>query len=119
MKKYRIVYLISNENRWDHLLQQLKHINEHPELIDHIAIVVVDTAILSCLKNTIFTDLKAQISFYKAQQHTDFFLCNNTCIKYGITNDLILPEFELVKEGGILKALELESEGFNLFILGL
>ena len=46
MEKYRIVYLISDQNKWDHLFGQLKHINMHSELVDKIAIIVVDTAIV-------------------------------------------------------------------------
>ncbi len=118
MDKYKILYLISDENRWNHLFGEINHIIIHPELIDRIAVIVIDTAILSCLSNTIFEDFKNQLRMYK-EKGIDFFLCNNTCLKYGITEEFILPQFELVMEGGILKALSLEKEGYRLFSLGM
>ena len=118
MDKYRIVYLISNENRWEHLFGQIKHINMHSELVDRIAIIVIDTAILACLKSTILEDFKNQITTLKSG-YVDFFLCNNTFIKFGFKKEDILPEFELAMEGGILKALSLEKDGYKLFTLGL
>ena len=94
-------------------MMNIKHINQHMELVDRIAIVTVDTAILSCLKGTIFDDFKNQISKLCAI-NVDFFLCINTCIKFGITKDLILSEFTIAEEGGLLKVLSLTQEGYQL-----
>ena len=46
-----------------------------------------------------------------------FFLCVNTCIKYGIKKDLILPEFAIAEEGGILKVMSLQEQGYRLVTL--
>ena len=81
-----------------------------------IAVVVVDTAILSCRKDSILDDFKKKVEDY-SKHDVDFFLCNNTVKKYGFKPDDFLPQFEIVKEGGVYKAMELEAEGYYLFVM--
>ena len=114
--KFKIVFLISEENKWEHLMMNIKHVNQRMELVDRIAIVAIDTAILACLKDTIMDDCKSQVTNLSAI-NVDFFLCINTCIKYGIKTDSVLPEFKIAEEGGILKVMNLQEQGYRLISL--
>ncbi len=117
MEKYNVVFLISDENKWDHLILQIGHLQQNKELIGRIAIVVVNTAILSCLKSSKLKEFQNKISALQTQE-VEFYLCNNTCKRYGIASELILPEFSIVNEGGLIKAIVLEATGYHLFSLG-
>ena len=115
--KHHVVFLLSDENRWEHMLANINHLNKNKDLIDRIAIVVISTAILSCLKNTEMEDFKAKVKEL-SELNVDFFLCINTCKRFGITPDMILPEFTIASEGGLAKVISLEALGYHLFSLG-
>ena len=112
----KTLFLIGDEHKWMSLLGRLSHLKENGDKVGKIAVVVVDTAILSCRKNTILEDFKKRIEEFN-QHDVAFFLCNNTVKKYGFMTDEFLPQFEIVKEGGIFKSLELQADGYCLFVM--
>ena len=109
----KIVFFIDDEKKWDHLILQLKHLTAKPDYVTNIAVIAVDTSILSCLKNTSFDNFKATIKDLKSK-NTEFYLCINTIHKYGIPEEMILDDFLIAKEGGLIKALLYQQEGFIL-----
>lgn len=116
MSKNKVVYLLGDENKWSHVLGQIANIRKRQDIVIEIAVIVVDTAILSTLKTTVFDDFKKQISEL-SNANVSFFACNNTLNKYGIPADMLLPQFTVVTEGGAIKAITLQNEGYYLFAL--
>ena len=112
----RVVYLLGDENKWNQVLGQINHVLSHPEQVDKVAVIVVGTAILSCLKAATLISFQDQVT-EKASKGVDFFLCVNTMHKYGITPDMIMPVFSIATQGGVIKAIELKEEGYHLFTI--
>ncbi len=113
MNKNSVVYLLGDENKWGHVLGQINNLQKRPDVIENISVVVIDTAVLSCLKNIADKDLQVHIDEL-SKMNVSFFLCNNTLIKYGIPRDLIYSAFTIVEEGGIIKTVTLEDNGSHL-----
>lgn len=113
METYRIVFLISDNNKWDHLFGHLANLLKQPQKIDQIGVVITDTAILSCLKGTILQEFRDHLSQFM-QANVQFWLCGNTVHKYNIDKANILSDLEIVPEGGIFKVLECETAGYRL-----
>lgn len=116
MEKNKVLYLLGDENKWNHVLGQINNIRKRPDVVTEIAVVVVDTAILSTFANTVFDDFKKEIAALSLA-NVSFYACNNTLHKYGIPANMLLPEFTIVPEGGAIKAITLQNEGFYLFAL--
>lgn len=116
MEKLNIVFLIREDNRWEQLFSHIANLKKQPDDIDKIAVVIVNTAILSCLKSTRLDKLKAMVSDLKADNVT-FYLCVNTLNRYGIQRDMILPEIEISDKGGLLTVARFEEMGYHVFTL--
>ncbi len=117
MEKHNVVFLIADESKWEQLLRNIDHLNKNKELIDKIAVVAINTSILSCLSSTMLNEFKEKVKIL-SEQNVDFYLCDNTRKRYGIDSSNILPQFTIATEGGLAKTLLLEDVNYRLFSLG-
>ncbi len=114
MKKSSIVFLLSNEDSWPKLLAHITHIKNNPEFSGKIAVVVIGSAILSCLNSSSLIDTQKQIEHFSLN-HVDFYLCINTMNRYGITINQILTPFTIATSGGVIEVTKLVDQGYQLF----
>ena len=52
MEKFNFIFLINDNNKWQHVFGYIDHLTKHTEKVDNIAVVATDTAVLSCLIGT-------------------------------------------------------------------
>ena len=114
MEKQKIMYAFNDESKWKKILFDAEEMLGNIDIVDKIAIVAMDTAILSTLSSTILTDLKEKINDL-SNRGIDFYLCGDTMHKYGITVDMVLPQFKIAPRGTDVKILELKQAGYILF----
>ena len=101
MEKYKIVFLIRDNNKWINLFGNIENICKQSHKIEKISVVITDTAVMSCL-------LGAKINWFNKEiksaldKKVEFFVCINTMHKYNIDLNSILPAFSLATEGGII-----------------
>lgn len=117
MEKLNFVFLIREDARWEQLFGHIANLNKTSGAVGKIAVVAVGTALLSCLKSTHLDALKTTISRL-ANENVVFYLCTNTLFRYGISEDLILPEFTIAREGGLIEVARLEAMGYHMITLG-
>lgn len=116
MEKYKIIFLISDNNKWSRLFAHIENLLLQSHMIDSIEVVVTDTAILSTLRqnslaNTALTILRLH------ERKVAFWLCGNTLHKFNFPAESIMPEIKIAPEGGIIKVVERQAMGYNLFTL--
>lgn len=117
MEKLNFVFLIRDDNYWDQVFSHIANLKKQPDAIDRIAVVAVGTSLLSCLKSTHLDQRKSSIT-HLATENVEFYLCTNTITRYGIDEDMFLPEISIAREGGLLKAARFESMGYHLITMG-
>lgn len=117
MEKFNFVFLIREDARWGQVFSHIANLKKESDSIGEIAVVAVGTSILSCLKSARTDALKSKIISMSAE-NVRFYLCTNTMYHYGIVQDMIVPEFEIAHEGGLLKVARLEALGYHLVALG-
>lgn len=117
MDKLNFVFLIRDDHFWEQLFSHILNLNKQPEKIDKIAVVVVGTGLLSCLRSTKLEPIKSAIS-QLSNENVNFYLCINTLSKYGIHENMILPEIDMAREGGLIKVADFESKGYHTIVLG-
>ena len=116
MEKYKIIFFLSNNEQWNGLMNYLQHIYLFPEKIDQAAVVITSSAILSCLKHSDQDALHREMEAYQ-KKGVAFFICGNTVEKFQLDPDNLMPDMDIVSEGGIYKVLECQSLGYSLFKL--
>lgn len=116
MDKLNFVFLIREDSHWEKLFSHIASLKKRPET-DKITVVAIGTSILSCLKNTHLDALKSSITHWSGE-NVQFFLCVNTLFRYGIEDNMLLPEIMLAHEGGLLKVALFEAMGYHSFTLG-
>lgn len=117
MEKFSFVFLIREDGKWEQTLSHADNLLKSPNKVDNIAVVAIGTAILSCLKRTNMKALKENITRL-AGENVQFHLCINTMHRYGIDEDMLLPEIKVAYEGGLIKTAELSSKGYHLITMG-
>lgn len=117
MEKLNFVFLIREDARWGQLLGHIANLNKTSGLVGEIAVVAVGTSLLSCLKSARMDAFKATISRL-ANENVAFYLCINTLSHYGISEDLILPEFTITHVGGLIEVARFEAMGYHMVPLG-
>lgn len=117
MEKLNFVILIRDDSRWEQLFSHTANMKKQPDEIDKIAVVAISTALLSCLKSTHLDSLKANI-LHLTEENVDFYMCTNTLSRYGINEDLLLPEIKIAREGGLIKVARFETIGYHTITLG-
>lgn len=117
MEKLNFVFLIRDDSRWEQLLSHIANMKKQFDEIDKLAVVAISTALLSCLKSTHLDMLKTTISNL-ADNNVEFYMCTNTLSRYGINEDLLLPEIKIAREGGLLKVARFEAIGYHTITLG-
>lgn len=85
--------------------------------MESIAVVAIGTALLSCLKRTNMSTLKENITRL-AGENVKFYLCANTMHRYGVDEDMLLPQIKVAHEGGLIKVAEFSSQGYHLITMG-
>ena len=113
---YKIAYLITDEHKWTTLIGRVNNMLKSGCEFESISIVVLDTAILSCLNNSILDEFKNEVAILTADV-VEFYACINTLHKYGITENMLLPDVKVAVEGGMMKYLRLEDEGCRLLMV--
>ena len=113
MEKHSVVFLINSEEKWPSLLRHVEILAANAGAVNQLAVVAINSSILSCLKSMNIVEQRQQLEVL-SQKGIQLFICGNTCKRYGITADQILPFFTVAVEGGIAKILSLEAEGFKL-----
>lgn len=117
MEILNFVFLIRDDNYWEQVFSHIANLKKQPDAIDRIAVVALGTSLLSCLRSTHLEQLKFSIS-HLATENVEFYLCTNTISRYGIDENLFLPEISIAREGGLLKAARFESMGYHLVTMG-
>ncbi len=117
MEKLNFVFLIRDDSRWEQLFSHIANMKKQSDEIDKIAVVAISTALLSCLKSTHLDTLKASIS-HLTDENVEFYMCTNTLSRYGINENLLLPEIKIAREGGLLKVARFEASGYHTITLG-
>lgn len=117
MEKLNFVFLIRDDSRWEQLFSHIANMKKQSDEIDKIAVVAVSSALLSCLKSTRLDTLKASMSHW-AKDNVDFYMCINTLSRYGIDENLLLPEIKVAREGGLIKVARFEASGYHTVTLG-
>lgn len=117
MEKLNFVFLIRDDNCWDQVFSHIANLKKQSEEIGRIAVVAVGTSLLTCLKSTHLEQRKSSISHLSAD-NVAFYLCTNTISRYGIDENMLLPEINIAREGGLLKAARFESMGYHLVSMG-
>lgn len=117
MKKLSFVFLIREDNYWNQVFSHIENLKKSPDKVGDIAVIAIGTALLSCLQFTNLKTLKENIARL-SKEGIQFYLCINTMSRYGITEDMLLPEIVVALEGGLLRAAVFESEGYHLITLG-
>lgn len=117
MRELNFVFLIRENGCWGQLFSHVDHLNEHPEETKDIVVVAIGTALLSYLKSTRLDAFKSTVSRL-ASENVKFYLCINTLTRYGISEDMLLPEVAIAREGGLLEVARLESMGYHSITLG-
>lgn len=114
MEKQKIMYAFNDDSKWKKIVYDAQEMLENVDIVDKIAIIAMSSAILSTLKSTILTDLKEIINDL-SNRGIEFYLCGDTMRKYGITVDMVLPQFKIAPRGTDVKILELKQAGYMLF----
>lgn len=117
MEKLNFVFLIREDACWGQLFSHIANLKKESDFVGDIAVVAVGTSLLSCLRSARTDALKSKIASMHAE-NVQFYLCTNTMYHYGIVEDMIMPEFEIAHEGGLLKVARLETLGYHLVTLG-
>lgn len=117
MEKFSFVFLIREDNYWPQLFSHVENLKKSSDEVGNIAVVVIGTALLSCLYRTNMKTFKETISSL-SDQGIQFYLCTNTMFRYGVGKEMLLPRISIAYEGGLLKAAKFESMGYHLFTLG-
>lgn len=112
-ERYKIVFLINDNNKWQSLFGHIENLFKQSTKIESIAVVITNTAILSCLKDSTLTDFKLALKEL-TNKKVWFWLCGNTVKKFHISEHQLLPEIIIAEEGGILKAVGFQSQGYYL-----
>ena len=113
MAAYKIMFSINNDIYWNRIIADLEAFSRKPQFIDKMAVVAMGTSILSLLNSTRLDDLKQKIADL-ATKNVALYICIGTMHKYGITQDMLLPQFTVADNGADIKILELRSEGYEL-----
>lgn len=116
MEKLNFVFLIRDDSRWEQLFSHIANMKKQSDEINKIAVVAISTALLSCLKSTRLDTLKTSISHW-TEENVDFYMCINTLSRYGIDENLLLPEIKIAREGGLIKVARLEANGYHTITL--
>lgn len=117
MEKFSFVFLIREDTCWNQLFSHVDNLKKSSDEVGNIAVVAVGTALLSCLRFTNLETIKETISRL-SYEGTQFYLCINTMSRYGIQEDMLLPQIAIAHEGGLLKVAKLESMGYHQIVLG-
>ena len=112
-EKFKILFLITKEEEWSTLFAHIGHVNKSKDKVESIVVVIINTAILSCLKDNSLTQRK-QLFIQMEQDKVEFILCRNTMQKYGIKDEMILPHLDIAEEGGLIKVLSYTKRGYQL-----
>lgn len=114
MEKIDFVFLISVDTGWKEVFGHIRNLKETTNEAGKFAVVAIGTAILSCLKRTNKKTLQETISAL-SKEGVEFFLCINTMNRYGVTEDLLLPEVKVATDGGLMRTAKLEAQGYHKF----
>lgn len=117
MENFNFVFLLRDDNSWNQLFSHIENLKKSPKEIGNITVVVISTALLSCLQCTNLETHKEAISRL-SDEGVQFFLCINTMSRYGIDEKMLLPEIAVAHEGGLMKTAKFESMGYHLVTLG-
>ena len=116
MEKFSFVFLIREDGYWEQAFSHADYLLKSGK-VENIAVVAIGTALLSSLKRTNMKTLKENITRL-AGENVQFYLCTNTMNRYGVDEDMLLPEIKVAYEGGLIKAAEFDSMGYHLITMG-
>ena len=116
MEKFNFVFLINDNNKWQHVFGYIDHLTKHTEKVDKIAVVATDTAVLSCLIGTKIDWFNKALKD-ALDKKVEFSVCISTIHKYNLDMKSILPALSVAMEGGILKATEYQAKSYYLYQL--
>lgn len=109
--QFDFVFLIQDDNHWEKLFSHIVNLKQQ-SVVNNIAVVILNTAILSCLESTHLDAIK--VTFSKlTNENIEFYLCTNTLFRYGMEENMLLPEIKIAKEGGLLKVALFETLGYH------
>jgi Uncharacterized conserved protein len=111
--KYKIVFLLTNNNSWQGVISQIKNLLKVHQLIEDIAVVITNSAVLSCFKENNLEEFKTDFDLLDSSG-IKFWICANTLKKYNIPPDILFNQLEIAEQGGILKVIEYQSKGYFL-----
>ena len=117
MNKIDFVFLISVDTGWQEVFSHIKNLKETTDESGKFAVVVIGTALLSCLQRTNKKTLQQTIAAL-SKEGVEFFLCINTMNRYGVAKDMLLSEIKVAEEGGLMKTAKLEAQGYHKFPIG-
>lgn len=117
MEKFSFVFLIREDGYWEQVFSHADNLLKSSNKVENIAVVAIGTALLSCLKRTNMKTIKENFTRL-AGKNVQFYLCTNTMHRYGVDEDMLLPEIKVAYEGGLIKAAEFSSTGYHLITMG-
>lgn len=117
MEKVNFIFLIREDRYWEQVFSHIKNLKKSADEIGNIAIIAIGSALLSCLQHTNMKTFKETIARL-SKENVQFYLCINTMSRYGINEEMLLPQITVAHEGGLLKAAKLEATGYHLITLG-
>ena len=117
MEKLSFVFLLREDSQWNQLFSHVENLKKSADEVGDIVVVAVGTALLSCLKRTNMRSLQETIARL-SEDHVQYYLSINTMSRYGIDEEMLLPQIAVAREGGLLKAAKFESRGYHLITLG-
>ena len=117
MEKIDFVFLINKDTGWKDVFSHIENLKNTRNETGNIAVVAIGTALLSCLQRTNEKKFQESISGL-SKEGVQFYLCINTMRRYGITEDLLLPEIKVAQDGGLMRTARFESQGYHKFMIG-
>ena len=117
MEKLDFVFLIRDDKSWIQLFSHIYNLQKETHVVDKMAVVAVGTSVLSCFLCTTLSDFKESVAKL-VNNGVEFYICINTLHKYGITENMILPEIKIAREGGLIKVARFETKGYHVITLG-
>ncbi|WP_417190432.1 DsrE family protein [Bacteroides sp.] len=117
MDKFSFVFLVREDGSWEQVFSHADNLLKSRNKVENIAVVAIGTALLSCLKRTNMSALKENITRL-AGENVKFYLCANTMHRYGVDEDMLLPQIKVAHEGGLIKVAEFSSLGYHLITMG-
>lgn len=117
MEKFNFIFLIRENSYWNQVFSHVENLKKSANETGNIVVIAVSSALLSCLQHTNMKTLKETIA-HLSEENIQFYLCINTMSRYGINEEMLLPQITVAHEGGLLKAAKFEATGYHLITLG-